>query len=92
MSYHNQEDWVHIDDYWKEIEALESQLYPLQEYEKQVLQDSAYVLSEIIKARDLLAQGSVSSALDALNRLINLHNDDEKEQANKNLLEENYEH
>lgn len=84
------DDWVHIDDFNEQIEKLESQLYPLQEYEKQVLEDSAWVLSEIIKARDLIAQGSVNESLDALNRLIALHDENEMQQAYKNLTEAHY--
>lgn len=86
--YYADDEWVHIDTFHDEIQKLEYQLYPLKEYEKQVLEDSGFVLYKLMCARDLLAAGSVNQCQDALNWLISTFSDEEKEEALKNFKEE----
>lgn len=73
MSYVGQEDWVHIDDYNKEIERLEGRVAELEQVIRDLEYDERFILSLImglrVKASDLKEWGIVGS----IDQIIGFH-------------------
>lgn len=73
MSYVGQEDWVHIDDYNKEIERLDGRVAELEQVIRDLEYDERFILSLImglrVKAGDLKAWGIVGS----IDQIIGFH-------------------
>lgn len=52
MSYVGQEDWVHIDDYNKEIDSLTARVSELEQVIRDLEHDERFVLSMIMDLRE----------------------------------------
>lgn len=83
--YYGSDHWNDYDDppSWDDIRALEAQLYPLQEYEKQVMEDEAFVLSKIIEAQNAIITGKLEDCYDILTDAIRMHSEEVKSMAFK---------
>lgn len=74
MSCINYDDWIHYDDYNKEVTALEDQIADLKEEIEARADNEVFTLAEIILIRDrLLNETPVSSIIDELNKVIGFH-------------------
>jgi hypothetical protein len=69
------DDWIHWDDYDKEVTALEDQIADLKEEIEARANNEVFTLAEIILIRDGLLHGlGTYDAINNLNKLIASHN------------------
>lgn len=70
------DDWVHVDDYDKEVSQLEDTISDLRLEIESRADNETFTLAEIILIRDrLLNGGLIEDAILELNQLIGLHDD-----------------
>lgn len=84
MSYVGQEDWVHVDDHFSEIEELEKQVSDLENQVKELRDDEVFILAEIMWLRDHYSD--YRDMRDELTGLIKLHDESVKRKAVDMLL------
>lgn len=74
MSCVNYDDWVHVDDYDKEVTSLEDEITDLKEEIEARKDNETFTLAEVILVRDKLLRGElVEEVVMDLNRLISYH-------------------
>lgn len=85
--YSYDEDWVHIDDYEKEVKELNDEVYDLKEEIEARKDNEVFRLSEMMLIRDALLSGKpVSMVLDDMQQLIATHAAEVREQATAKLV------
>lgn len=72
-----EEDWIHIDDYEKEVTALEDEIHDLRLEIESRRDNEVFTLAEVILIRDkLLADVDTYKVIAALNKLIGYHDEE----------------
>ena len=85
MSY---DDWVHVDDYNKEVSELEDGITDLKEEIEARKDNEIFTIAEVILVRDKLLRGElVEEVVMDLNRLISYHDAAVREAAISKLNE-----
>ena len=70
MSYTYQEDWVHIDDWEKQVRQYEAEIEDLKLQVKNATEDESFLLSELYRIRNLASNNGENIAEEALDCLI----------------------
>lgn len=73
MSYIDKEDWMHIDDYNKEVNQLEDQIAVLQKVIEDMTYDESYILSLVMGLRDQSAQRKEWETVAHCDHIVFLH-------------------
>jgi chromosome segregation ATPase len=84
MSYKNQEDWVHIDDYNDEIQKLEDRISELETVNRDMRDDEVTVLSDIMLIRDHYSD--YSDVKEELDYIIKAHDHSVRRKAQEYLM------
>ena len=88
MSYIGQEDWVHVDEYWKQVNQLEDQIADLKLEVESADDDEVYTLAQIYKALEIAIDAGESQSEQALKAIINLHRKEVREKAQQRIKSE----
>lgn len=88
MSYAYQEDWVHVDEYWKQINQLEDQIADLKLEVESADDDEVYTLAQIYKALEIAIDAGEPQSEQALKAIINLHRKEVREKAQQRIKSE----
>lgn len=70
MSYTYEDDWVHVDDWEKQVRQYEAEIESLKMEVKNALEDEAYLLGELYRIRNLAFNEGENMAEEALDCLI----------------------
>ena len=73
MSYIDKEDWMHIDDYNKEVNQLEDQIAVLQKVIEDMTYDESYILSLVMGLREKAAKSHHWATVGHCDNIIFLH-------------------
>ncbi len=84
MSYIYEEDWVHIDDYNKEIQQLQDRISELEAVNRDMVDDEVTTLSDIMLIRDHYSD--YSDVKEELDYIIKAHDKSVRQKAQEYLM------